>query len=746
MIANDVPITPELVADHGLKPDEYQRILDLIGREPTLTELGIFSAMWNEHCSYKSSKKWLRTLPTSGPVVIQGPGENAGVIDIGDGLVAVFKMESHNHPSYIEPYQGAATGVGGILRDVFTMGARPIAAMNALRFGDPAHPRTRHLVAGVVAGIGGYGNSFGVPTVGGEVNFHRRYNGNCLVNAFALGIARKDAIFYSKAEGIGLPVVYLGAKTGRDGIHGATMASAEFGANAEAKRPTVQVGDPFTEKRLLEACLELMASGAVVAIQDMGAAGLTCSAVEMGARGDLGIALDLDKVPTREPGMTAYEMMLSESQERMLMVLRPEKHAEAEAIFRKWGLDFADVGRTTDDLRFRVNRHGNEVADLPIKELGDEAPEYDRPWAEPKPPSPLDASSLGAPGDVADALLILVGSPDLSSRRWVWEQYDHLVQGNTVQRPGGDAAIVRIDGSDRALALSVDVTPRYVEADPFEGGKQAVAECWRNLTAVGATPLAVTDNLNFGSPERAEVMGQFVRAVEGIGTACRGLDFPIVSGNVSLYNETHGEAILPTPAIGGVGLIDDWRKGATLAFKAEDETILLAGAPREFGAWLGQSLYLREVLGREEGAPPSVDLEHERRVGDFVRGLVAGGLVTAVHDLSDGGLAVALAEMAMASGIGANVEPPSDASRAALYFGEDQGRYLLTARTEVRDILNERAAAAGISLPRIGVTGGAELVLGGARPLAISQLRERHEGWFPRFMGENPPTAPCVQG
>ena len=746
MIANDVPITPELVADHGLKPDEYQRILDLIGREPTLTELGIFSAMWNEHCSYKSSKKWLRTLPTSGPVVIQGPGENAGVIDIGDGLVAVFKMESHNHPSYIEPYQGAATGVGGILRDVFTMGARPIAAMNALRFGDPTHPRTRHLVAGVVAGIGGYGNSFGVPTVGGEVNFHRRYNGNCLVNAFALGIARKDAIFYSKAEGIGLPVVYLGAKTGRDGIHGATMASAEFGANAEAKRPTVQVGDPFTEKRLLEACLELMASGAVVAIQDMGAAGLTCSAVEMGARGDLGIALDLDKVPTREPGMTAYEMMLSESQERMLMVLRPEKHAEAEAIFRKWGLDFADVGRTTDDLRFRVNRHGNEVADLPIKELGDEAPEYDRPWAEPKPPSPLDASSLGAPGDVADALLILVGSPDLSSRRWVWEQYDHLVQGNTVQRPGGDAAIVRIDGSDRALALSVDVTPRYVEADPFEGGKQAVAECWRNLTAVGATPLAVTDNLNFGSPERAEVMGQFVRAVEGIGTACRGLDFPIVSGNVSLYNETHGEAILPTPAIGGVGLIDDWRKGATLAFKAEDETILLAGAPREFGAWLGQSLYLREVLGREEGAPPPVDLEHERRVGDFVRGLVAGGLVTAVHDLSDGGLAVALAEMAMASGIGANVEPPSDASRAALYFGEDQGRYLLTARTEVRDILNERAVAAGISLRRIGVTGGAELIVGGARPLTVSQLRERHEGWFPRFMGENPPTAPCVQG
>ncbi len=729
------PITPELVAEHGLKPDEYQRILDLIGREPTLTELGIFSAMWNEHCSYKSSKKWLRTLPTSGPVVIQGPGENAGVVDIGEGLVAVFKMESHNHPSYIEPYQGAATGVGGILRDVFTMGARPIAAMNALRFGEPEHPRTRHLVAGVVAGIGGYGNSFGVPTVGGEVNFHRRYNGNCLVNAFALGIAKKDAIFTSRAEGVGLPVVYLGAKTGRDGIHGATMASAEFGADAEQKRPTVQVGDPFTEKRLLEACLELMASGAVVAIQDMGAAGLTCSAVEMGAKGDLGIALDLDRVPTRETGMTAYEMMLSESQERMLMVLRPEKHGEAEAIFRKWGLDFAGVGRTTDDLRFRVTRNGEEVADLPIKELGDEAPEYDRPWAAPKAPAPLDPAGL-PDTDVADALLTLIGSPDLSSRRWVWEQYDHLVQANTVQRPGGDAAVVRIDGTDRALALSLDATPRYVEADPFEGGKQAVAECWRNLTAVGATPLAVTDNLNFGNPERPEVMGSFVRAIEGIGAACRALGVPIVSGNVSLYNETNGEAILPTPAIGGVGLISDWRKSATLAFKAEGEAILLAGAPPDWGTWLGQSAYLRDVHRREEGRPPPVDLEHEKRVGDFVRALVADGLVTAVHDLSDGGLAVALAEMAMASGIGATVNQLSDRDPVPTFFGEDQGRYLVTVQPEAEETLWERAEIAGVFLPWLGNTGGSDLVLGESRPLRVSLLRERHEGWFPRFMGE----------
>jgi phosphoribosylformylglycinamidine synthase len=733
MLQNDVSITPQLVADHGLKPDEYQRILDLIGREPTLTELGIFSAMWNEHCSYKSSKKWLRTLPTDGAVVIQGPGENAGVIDIGEGLVAVFKMESHNHPSYIEPYQGAATGVGGILRDVFTMGARPIAALNALRFGDPRHPRTRHLVAGVVGGIGGYGNSFGVPTVGGEVNFHPAYNGNCLVNAFALGIANKDAIFYSKAEGVGLPVVYLGAKTGRDGIHGATMASAEFGADAEQKRPTVQVGDPFTEKRLLEACLELMASGAVVAIQDMGAAGLTCSAVEMGAKGDLGIALDLDKVPTREPGMTAYEMMLSESQERMLMVLRPEKHAEAEAIFRKWGLDFADVGETTDDLRFRVRRQGHEVANLPIKELGDEAPQYDRPWAKPRTPAPLDHASLPK-RDIADALLSLIGSADLSSRRWVFEQYDYLVQGNTVQRPGGDAAVVRLEGSDRALALSVDVTPRYVAADPFEGAKQAVAECWRNLTAVGARPLAVTDNLNFGNPERPEVMGQFVRAIEGLGAACRALDFPIVSGNVSLYNETNGEAILPTPAIGGVGLIDDWRKSATLAFKAEGESILLAGAPPAWGTHLGQSLYLRELFGREEGPPPPVDLESERRVGDFVRQLIGDGLVTAVHDLSDGGLAVALAEMAMASGIGAAVNELNDTDQAALFFGEDQARYIVTAPAKNRELLWQRAEKAGVFLPWIGNTGGSTLTLGEARPLAVGDLRDRHEGWFPQFM------------
>ncbi|MGB3390564.1 MAG: phosphoribosylformylglycinamidine synthase subunit PurL [Pseudaminobacter sp.] len=736
-ISNTVKITDELIAAHGLKPDEYRRILDLVGREPTFTELGIFSAMWNEHCSYKSSKKWLRTLPTKGEVVIQGPGENAGVVDIGDGDCVVFKMESHNHPSYIEPYQGAATGVGGILRDVFTMGARPIAAMNALRFGEPDHPKTRHLVSGVVSGIGGYGNSFGVPTVGGEVDFDARYNGNILVNAFAAGLAKSNAIFLSEAKGVGLPVVYLGAKTGRDGVGGATMASAEFDDKIDEKRPTVQVGDPFTEKCLLEACLELMASGAVIAIQDMGAAGLTCSAVEMGAKGDLGIELDLDMVPVREEQMSAYEMMLSESQERMLMVLRPEKEEEAEAIFRKWGLDFAIVGKTTDDLRFRIIHQGEEVANLPIKELGDQAPEYDRPWIEPRKPAPLAKDDI-LQADVADPLLKLLGSANLSSRRWVWEQYDTLIQGNSLQIPGGDAGVVRVEGhATKALAFSSDVTPRYCEADPFEGGKQAVAECWRNLTAVGAEPLAATDNLNFGNPERPEIMGQLVKAIEGIGEACRTLGFPIVSGNVSLYNETNGQAILPTPTIGGVGLIRDWSKMARIGFAAEGEAILLVGAPAEWGTHLGQSVYMRDIHGRTDGPPPPVDLAHEKRVGDFVRGLIADGIATAVHDLSDGGLAVALAEMAMASGIGAEVDQLNGLSPIPIFFGEDQGRYLVTVSSEDVDRLFGQHPKDGvIPVHRIGTTGGRELKLGDARAIPLAAMSEAHESWFPRFMGE----------
>ncbi|MBG1231247.1 phosphoribosylformylglycinamidine synthase subunit PurL [Aestuariivirga litoralis] len=720
-------ITPELVAQHGLKPDEYERFLGLLGRAPTFTELGICSAMWNEHCSYKSSKKWLKTLPTTGKRVICGPGENAGVIDIDDGQAIIFKMESHNHPSFIEPYQGSATGVGGILRDVFTMGARPIAALNALRFGEPSHPRTKHLVSGVVAGVGGYGNSFGVPTLGGEVNFHARYNGNNLVNAMAVGLADADKIFYSKAKGVGLPVVYLGAKTGRDGIHGATMASAEFDEKAAEKRPTVQVGDPFTEKCLLEACLELMASGAVIAIQDMGAAGLTCSAVEMGAKGDLGIELDLDKVPCREPGMTAYEMMLSESQERMLMVLKPEKEKEAEAIFVKWGLAFAVIGTTTDTLRFII-KHGGEVkADLPIKEMGDNAPEYDRPWVEPKKRARLAPESVPAPNDLGAALVKLMGSPDMCSRRWVWEQYDTLVQSNSAQIPGGDAGVVRINDK-KGIAVTSDVTPRYVEADPFEGGKQAVAESWRNLTCVGAEPIAITDNLNFGNPERPEIMGQLVFALKGIGEACKAFDYPIVSGNVSLYNETMGQGILPTPTIGGVGLLPDLSKMMTSRFKQAGDVIILIGG---HGQELGQSAYLRDVLGREEGAPPPVDLAREKKHGDFVRAAIHAGNVTAVHDLSDGGLAAAVIEMALPTSFGVKLE----ALDHVALFAEDQARYMISAKPDKAMTLLSAAQEQGVPAEIIGeVTAEATLKIGSAVALSISEIRRAHEGWFPEFM------------
>jgi len=733
MLLKDPAITPELVASHGLKPDEYSRILKLIGRVPSFTELGIFSAMWNEHCSYKSSRLHLKGLPTKAPWVIQGPGENAGVIDIGDGDACVFKMESHNHPSFIEPYQGATTGVGGILRDVFTMGARPIACLNLLRFGSPEHWKTRQLVSGVVAGIGGYGNSFGVPTVGGSVGFHSRYDGNILVNAMAVGLAKADEIFYAKATGVGNPIVYLGSKTGRDGIHGATMASAAFEEDADEKRPTVQVGDPFAEKLLLEATLELMKSGSVIAIQDMGAAGLTSSAVEMGAKGDLGIELNLDLVPCREAGMSAYEMMLSESQERMLMVLKPGMEKIAEAIFVKWGLDFAVIGKTTDTLRFRI-LHGGEVkADLPIKELGDEAPLYDRPHV-PTPKQPvLDAASITPPLDTGAALLKLIGSPDLCSKRWVWEQYDHIISGNVVQRPGGDAAVVRVHDGPKGLAFCTDVTPRYCEADPFEGGKQAVAESWRNLTAVGALPLALTDNLNFGNPEKPEYMGQLVGSVQGIGAAALALDYPIVSGNVSLYNETQGKGILPTPSIGGVGLVKDVNKTATLAFKAAGEAILLIG---ETTGWLGQSSWLAEICGREEGAPPHVDLVVERKNGDFVRALIEAQTVTAVHDVSDGGLAVALAEMAMASGIGAVLDVNPAIPAHGFWFGEDQARYVLTCAAEQVIALLAKASLAGVPCKQIGKTGSDLLILEPETSISIVQLQDVHEEWLPHYMGQ----------
>ena len=738
--AAEPAITPELVASHGIKPDEYQRLLALIGREPSFTELGIVSAMWNEHCSYKSSRRHLRKLATTAPWVIHGPGENAGVIDIFDDLVCVFKMESHNHPSFIEPKQGAATGVGGILRDVFTMGARPIACLNALHFGAPDHPRTRQLVAGVVEGIGSYGNAFGVPTVGGMVGFDERYNGNILVNAMAVGLAPRRGIFLSSAKGVGNPIVYLGSKTGRDGIHGASMASASFEKDAEEKRPTVQVGDPFAEKLLLEACLELMATGAVIAIQDMGAAGLTCSAVEMGAKGNLGIELNLDHVPCRETGMSAYEMMLSESQERMLMVLKPELEDEAKAVFRKWGLDFATIGQTTDTLRFVVKHQGEIKADLPIKELGDAAPLYDRPYDEIMPPPRFDSASVEAPLPHDEALLTLMGGADLCSKRWVYEQYDSLILGNTLSGPGiyqlgGDAAVVRILDTDRGLALSCDVTPRYCEADPYEGGKQAVAECWRNISAVGAEPLALTDNLNFGNPEKPHAMGQLVGCIEGIAAAARALDFPVVSGNVSLYNETIGVGILPTPTIGGVGLLDELEFAQTMAFKAEGEVIILVGVE---GSELGCSLYQRAFLGGLSGAPPKVDLEREMQYGKFIRALIAGKRVTAVHDCSDGGLFVAIAEMALAGNIGAKLKLKNEHLTPAFLFGEDQARYVITATPANADYIMTLIKAAEVDCMVLGKTHHhgeeASLQIPGCAPILLERLRETHEAFFPTLM------------
>jgi phosphoribosylformylglycinamidine synthase len=677
----------------------------------------------------------LRKLPTKAPWVLQGPGENAGVIDIGDGDAAIFKMESHNHPSFIEPYQGAATGVGGIMRDVFTMGARPVAMMNALRFGEPDHPKTRHLVSGVVAGIGGYGNCMGVPTVGGEVNFHRSYNGNILVNAMCVGLARQDKIFKSAAEGAGNPVVYIGSKTGRDGIHGATMASAEFSEDAEEKRPTVQVGDPFTEKLLLEACLELMATDAIIAIQDMGAAGLTSSSAEMADKGGSGIELDLDRVPQREEAITAYEMMLSESQERMLAVLKPGREGEAERIFKKWELDFAVIGVTTNTGRLIVKHKGQIVADLPVKALSDEAPLYERPFEARKPLQGEPKFDASRP--ILKSLETILAAPDMCSRRWVWEQYDHSVMADTLQCPGGDAAVVRVHGSKKALAISTDVTPRYCNADPREGAKQAVAEAWRNLTAVGARPLAITDNLNFGNPEKREIMGEIVEGIEGIGEACRALDFPVISGNCSLYNETNGEGILPTPAIGGVGLLKDYRRMATVAFKREGDAMIVIG---ETKGHLGQSIYLREIEGREEGGAPKVDLAIEKKNGDFIRALVEAGDVDTVHDVSDGGILVAIAEMAIASNIGVAIDV-TEAS-IAYYFGEDQGRYLLAVPQSRAHAIVEAARGAGIPAASIGRTGGAKITLKGAGEIGIAQLKRAHESWFPRFMSgeEIPPT------
>ncbi len=730
---------------HGLKPEEFALIVKRLNRQPNLVELGIFSVMWSEHCSYKSTRRHLGKFPTKGPKVIQGPGENAGVIDIGDGQACIFKMESHNHPSYIEPYQGAATGVGGILRDVFTMGARPVALVNALRFGDPSHPKTRSLVAGVVGGIGGYGNCVGVPTVAGETQFHKGYNGNILVNAMAVGLADQNRIFYSRGAEPGNAIFYVGSKTGRDGIHGATMASAEFSEGDEEKRPTVQVGDPFTEKLLIEACLELMATDAIQSIQDMGAAGLTSSSVEIADKGGVGVEMDLDKVPQRETGMTAYEIMLSESQERMLMVLKPGQEHVAKRIFEKWDLDAEVIGKTTDTGRLVLKQHGQVVCDIPVPPLSQDAPNYDRPWNPPKPAAPLDISKYPEPKDYGEVLLKLMSSPDMASKRWIWEQYDRHVMGDTIDssQSGGDAAIVRIHGTNKALAITSDCNPHYVAADPYEGGKQAVAEAYRNLSAVGATPIAITDNLNFGTPEKPDTMGVIVKAIEGMAEACKQLDFPVVSGNVSLYNETDGVGIPPTPVVGGVGLIENLDHVATLkGAKAGDALYMLAVhcPDSERHTWLAASSYLREIHGASAGISPRVNLADEVRNAEIVRDLIRQGLVSAVHDISEGGLAVAVAEMSLASGVGVEFTGgPPTFRQDELLFGEVQARYVFAVpparQAKVDATLADLKNKHGEIFAKLGVFGGDAIVCKDARlSLPLSTLRAAHEGWLPAYM------------
>ena len=728
-----IKINKELVEEHGINEEEYQFILESLNREPSITELGIFSAMWSEHCSYKSSKTWLRKLPTKNNKVIQGPGENAGVIDLGDGDAAVFKMESHNHPSFIEPYQGAATGVGGIMRDVFTMGARPVALLNSIRFGDISHAKTKHLLNGVVSGIGGYGNCMGVPTVGGEVEFNSCYNDNILVNAMCVGIAKIDKIFYSKATGIGNSVVYVGSKTGRDGIHGATMASAEFDDDSDEKRPTVQVGDPFAEKLLLEACLELMTKDVIIAIQDMGAAGLTSSAVEMASKGNVGIDLNLDLVPCRETEMSAYEIMLSESQERMLMIIEPDKEQKAKAVFEKWGLDFATIGILTDTNHLIVKHHDELKAEIRLDILESGAPSYNRPYKIIKEKE-FDQSLVKKTSDLPlKTLENLLNSPNLCSRKWVWEQYDHMVMNDTVLRPGGDAAIVRVHGTNKGLAISADSTPRYCSADPVEGGRQVIAESWRNITSVGAMPIAITDCMNFGNPEKEEIMGQFAGVVTGMIEACETLDYPVVSGNVSLYNETNGKGINPTPAIGGVGLIKDLNHFSTPSIKREDDNILLLG---QTNGYLGQSIYAKEILNNTSGLPPKIDLKSEKKIGDTVRDLININKIDTVHDVSDGGFLVALAEMSISGNIGVRINLDKENLNDKFLFGEDQGRYIISISdkqmSEITKIFNDRE----IFFQKVGKTCGKKLIINDNEEVEIEVLKNLHENWFNKYLEE----------
>ena len=728
-------ITEAIIHKHGINPEEYKKIINLIGKEPNLLELGIFSAMWSEHCSYKSSKKYLKTLPTKNKKVIQGPGENAGVVDIDDNDALVFKIESHNHPSYIEPYQGAATGVGGILRDVFTMGARPIATLNSIHFGSHKHSKTKNLLNGVVSGIGGYGNCIGIPTVGGEVKFDSSYNENILVNAMAVGLVKKNKIFYSKAKGIDQPVIYVGSKTGRDGIHGASMASAEFDENTEDKKPTVQVGDPFTEKLLLEACLELMKDDSIISIQDMGAAGLTSSSVEMASKGNLGIEIDLDKIPCREEKMTPYEMMLSESQERMLLILNSEKIENGKKIFNKWGLDFSIIGKTTNTKNLVLNFNGKNVANLPLSSLSNEAPVYDRKWKKnsnsKKVNIPKDFKSL----KILESLKRILMSPNNSEKSWVWEQYDHTVMGDTVQKPGGDSGVIRIHGKNKGVAITVDSSAHYCLADPVTGGKQVVCESWRNLISVGSKPIAITNCLNFGNPEKEEIMGQFVETVDGISQACKYLDFPVVSGNVSFYNETKNKAISPTPTIGGVGLIKNLDSMMNRNLKEIESHIFVIG--KTLGH-LFQSEFFREVLEFKDGPPPEINLFNEKNNGLLIKRLIVEKLVNSVHDISSGGILVTLCEMCIAGKIGAKIKVPQNNLGIHKYlFGEDQSRYIIEVskknKNEVSKILEEN----NIYYDIIGMTQNDRISLENEFDVKLSELDELNTFWFRNYFKYN---------
>ena len=728
-------IAPDIINKHGIKPHEYKKIISLIGKEPNLLELGIFSAMWNEHCSYKSSKKYLKTLPTKSKKVIQGPGENAGVIDIEDDDALVFKIESHNHPSFIEPYQGAATGVGGILRDVFTMGARPIATLNSIHFGSHDHPKTKNLLNGVVTGIGGYGNCMGIPTVGGEVKFNDSYNENILVNAMAVGLVKKDKIFYSKAKGSDQPVIYVGSKTGRDGIHGASMASAEFDENIEGKKPTVQVGDPFTEKLLLEACLELMKDDSIISIQDMGAAGLTSSSVEMASKGNLGIEINLDKIPCREEKMTPYEMMLSESQERMLLILNSGKEENAKKIFDKWDLDFSVIGKTTNTNNLVLNFKGKEVANLPLSSLSTDAPVYDRKWKKSVIPKKIATKNNYKSLNIFDCLKKILSSPNNSKKSWVWEQYDQTVMGDTIQKSGGDSAVVRIHGKNKGVALTVDSSAHYCLANPTNGGKQVVCEAWRNLISVGSDPIAITNCLNFGNPEKDKVMGQFVETIDGISQACTYLDFPVVSGNVSFYNETQNKAISPTPTIGGVGLIRNLNFMMANKLKEIGSYILVIG---KTSGHLYQSEFFREVMKTYDGPSPEINLFNEKNNGLTIQKLISNRLVNSVHDISSGGILVALSEMCISSEIGAKIKVPHDKINLHEYlFGEDQSRYLIEIKEENKDKVSNILKENSIYFEIIGKTQKNSLEINKDLHIKITELNELNSFWFKKYFGEN---------